>query len=121
MSYITVSIIYHIWLCSIVTNKVLIEKQKEIEKLTREKGELQCIIYICCIYHNFIDTLLYNTASSQPVMQPAVKYVACLVYERKSNNKWLMHFIVAKHLNDLLEVSKTLLELCNIIEYMYSI
>ena len=55
------------------------------------------------------------------MMQPADMYVACLVYERKSNNKWLMHFIVAKHLNDLLEVSKTLLELCNIIEYMYSI
>ena len=35
--------------------------------------------------------------------------------------KWLMHFVVAKHLNALLEVSETLLELCNIIEYIYSI
>ena len=32
---------YHIWLCSKATDKVLVEKQEEIEKLTREKeGEL---------------------------------------------------------------------------------
>ena len=50
------------------------------------------------------------------------KYVAQIIYEVKHHStKWLMHFVVAKHLNALLEVSKTLLELCNIIEYMYSI
>ena len=32
---------YHMWLCSIATDKVVMEKQEEIEKLTREKeGEL---------------------------------------------------------------------------------
>ena len=37
------------------------------------------------------------------------KYVAQIVYEVKSHGtKWLMHFMVAKHLNVLLEVSKTL-------------
>ena len=30
------------WLCSIATDNILVEKQEEIEKLTREKeGELQ--------------------------------------------------------------------------------
>ena len=53
---------------------------------------------------------------------PDNKYVAQTMYEVKCpGTKWLMHFVVAKHLNALLEVSKTLLELCNIIEYMYSI
>ena len=33
MSYNTVSITYHIWLCSIATDKVLVEKQEEIEIL----------------------------------------------------------------------------------------
>ena len=33
MSYNTVSSTYHIWLCSIVTDKVLVEKQAEIEIL----------------------------------------------------------------------------------------
>ena len=28
---------YHIWLCSIATDKVLVEKQEEIERLAREK------------------------------------------------------------------------------------
>ena len=28
---------YFLWLCSIVTDKVLVEKQEEVEKLTREK------------------------------------------------------------------------------------
>ena len=52
MSYSTVSSTYHIWLCSIATDKVLVEKQEEIEilqeKITRlslqlieKKGELQ--------------------------------------------------------------------------------
>ena len=36
--YNTVSSAYHIWLCSIATDKVLVEKQEEIKKLTREKG-----------------------------------------------------------------------------------
>ena len=36
MSYSTVSSIYHIWLCSIATNKVLVEKQEEIEALQME-------------------------------------------------------------------------------------
>ena len=52
---------------------------------------------------------------------PDNKYVAQTVYEVKCpGTKWLMHFVVAKHLNALLEVSKALLELCNIIKYMYS-
>ena len=39
--YSTVSSPYHIWLCSIATDRLLLEKQKEIEKLIREKeGEL---------------------------------------------------------------------------------
>ena len=33
MSYNTVSSTYHIWLCSIATDKVLVEKQEEIEIL----------------------------------------------------------------------------------------
>ena len=33
MSYSTVSSTYHIWLCSIATDKVLVEKQEEIEML----------------------------------------------------------------------------------------
>ena len=36
MSYSTVSSTYHIWLCSIATNKVLVEKQEEIEGLQME-------------------------------------------------------------------------------------
>ena len=36
MSYNTDSSTYHIWLCSIVTNKVLIEKQEKIEALQME-------------------------------------------------------------------------------------
>ena len=36
MSYSTVSSTYHIWLCSIATNKVLVEKQEEIEALQME-------------------------------------------------------------------------------------
>ena len=53
---------------------------------------------------------------------PGNKYVAQTMYEVKCpGTKWLMHFVVAKHLNALLEVSKTLLELYNIIEYVYSI
>ena len=35
------------------------------------------------------------------------KYVAQIVYEVKCpGTKWLLHFVVAKHLNALLEVSK---------------
>ena len=59
-----------------------------------------------------------------PVSKPFLdnKYVAQTVYEVKCpGTTWLMHFVVAKHLNALVEVSKALLELCNIIEYMYSI
>ena len=53
---------------------------------------------------------------------PDNKYVAQTVYEVKCHGtKWLMHFMVAKRLNALLEVSKPLIELCNIIQYMYSI
>ena len=37
MSYNTVSSTYHIWLCSIATDKDLVENQEEIKKLTREK------------------------------------------------------------------------------------
>ena len=37
VSHSTVNSTYHIWLCSIATDKVLVEKQKEIEKLTKEK------------------------------------------------------------------------------------
>ena len=33
MSYSTVSSTYHIWLCSIATDKVLVEKHEEIEIL----------------------------------------------------------------------------------------
>ena len=33
MSYSTVSSTYHIWLCSVATDKVLLEKQEEIEIL----------------------------------------------------------------------------------------
>ena len=33
MSYNTVSSTYHIWLCSIATDKVLVEKQEEVEIL----------------------------------------------------------------------------------------
>ena len=36
MSYNTVGSAYHIWLCSIVTDKVLVEKQEEIEALQME-------------------------------------------------------------------------------------
>ena len=36
MSYNTVSSTYHIWLCSIATNKVLVEKQEKIEALQME-------------------------------------------------------------------------------------
>ena len=36
MSYNTVGSTYHIWLCSIVTDKVLVEKQEEIEALQME-------------------------------------------------------------------------------------
>ena len=37
---------YHIWLCSLATDKVLVEKLEEIEKLTKE-GELSfCQQYI---------------------------------------------------------------------------
>ena len=36
MSYSTVSSTYHIWLCSIATDKVLVEKQEEIEALQME-------------------------------------------------------------------------------------
>ena len=36
MSYSTDSSPYHIWLCSIATNKVLVEKQEEIEALKIE-------------------------------------------------------------------------------------
>ena len=34
----TVNSTYHIWLYFIATDKVLVEKQEEIEKLTREKN-----------------------------------------------------------------------------------
>ena len=67
----------------LATDKVLVEKQEEIEKLTREKGELQCIIYTCYIYHNVIETLLYNITSSQPVMQPADMYIAFCHMKKK--------------------------------------
>ena len=64
------------------------------------------IAYTLYIYHNFIDTLLDNTISSQPVTQPHDKYVACVLYERQSENEWLIHFIVGKNFSHLLEVSK---------------
>ena len=45
MRYSTVSSTYHIWLCSIVTGEVLVEKQELIKKLTREnEGELYSTI-----------------------------------------------------------------------------
>ena len=37
LSYNAVNSTYHIWLCSIATDKILAEKQEEVEKLTREK------------------------------------------------------------------------------------
>ena len=37
VSYSTVSNTYHIWLISKATDKVLLEKQEEIERLTKEK------------------------------------------------------------------------------------
>ena len=40
MSYNTVSSTYHIWLCSIVTDKVLVEKQEEIEILQEKVTSL---------------------------------------------------------------------------------
>ena len=53
---------------------------------------------------------------------PDNKYVAQTVYEVKCHGtKWLMHFVVAKCLNALLEVTKTLIELYVIIQCMYSI
>ena len=36
MSYSTVSNTYHIWLCSIATDKVLVEKQEEIGILQKK-------------------------------------------------------------------------------------
>ena len=36
MNYSTDISTYHIWLCSIATNKVLVEKQEEIEALQME-------------------------------------------------------------------------------------
>ena len=36
MRYSTVSSTYHIWLCSIATDKVLVEKQEDIEALQME-------------------------------------------------------------------------------------
>ena len=41
LSYNAVNSTYHIWLHSIATDKVLAEKQEQVEKLTKEKeGEL---------------------------------------------------------------------------------
>ena len=37
MSSGTVNSAYHIWLCSIATDKFLVEKQEEIDKLIKEK------------------------------------------------------------------------------------
>ena len=40
MSYSTVSSTYHIWLCSIVTDKVLVDNQEEIEILQEKVTSL---------------------------------------------------------------------------------
>ena len=40
MSYSTVSSTYHIWLCSIATDKVLVDKQEEIEILQEKVTSL---------------------------------------------------------------------------------
>ena len=40
MSYSTVSNTYHIWLCSIATDKVLVDKQEEIELLQEKTTSL---------------------------------------------------------------------------------
>ena len=41
MSYNTVSSTYHIWLCSIATDKVLVEKQEEALKMEIKSLNLQ--------------------------------------------------------------------------------
>ena len=47
-----------------------------------------------------------DTTRLQPMIPlPDEMYVAQVVYEFKLNNKWLMHFIVAKDHVALLEVS----------------
>ena len=67
-------------------------------------------------------TILINVPVDVSKSFPDNRYVAQIVYEVKSHStKWLLHFIVAKHLKALLEVSKTLIKLYIIIQYMYSI
>ena len=54
-------------------------------------------------------TILINVPVDVSKPFPDNRYVAQIVYEVKSHStmaKWLLHFVVAKHLNALLEVSK---------------
>ena len=65
-------------------------------------------------------TILINVPVDVNKQFPDNWYVAQIVYEDKGHGtKWLMRFMVAKCLNALLEVSKILLELYNIIQYIY--
>ena len=47
-----------------------------------------------------------HTTRLQPMFSsPDNMYVAQVVYEQQGDRQWLVHFIVAKHSNSLLEVS----------------
>ena len=53
--------------------------------------------------------ILINVPVDVNKPSPDNSYIAQIVYEDKGHDEWLMHFIVAKHLDVLLEVSKKIM------------
>ena len=68
------------------------------------------VLYVNISYRYCIETTLVkdsdHTTRFQPMSSsPDIMYVAQVVYEQQGDRQWLVHFIVAKHSNSLLEVS----------------
>ena len=77
MSYSTVSSTYHIWLCSIATDKVLVEKQEEIEIL-QEKVTLLSLQLMQ--REEKISQLMENMKGKQ-LLDILLYYIICLVLQ----------------------------------------
>ena len=79
MSYSTVSSTYHIWLCSIATDKVLVEKQKEIEILIEKITLLNLQLME---REEKISQLMENMKGKQ-LLDILLYHIICLVLQSK--------------------------------------
>ena len=79
MSYNTVSSTYHIWLCSIATDKLLVEKQKEIEML-QEKITL---LNLQLMEREKKITQLMENMKGKQLLDILLYHIICLVLQSK--------------------------------------